>query len=250
MSSILEIIKNTKQPKNGYLEVNKFKEVSFSDDLVISDSENIPISIVGIVIDYMTRFMITNDVRNSFRVSLSGAKTIDQSEKAEELIQKITGLNNESIVAACKLAGYDVCFRIHPDYYTPIEDINPDEQSIENIKNMVNRSLLFVKEYGPIIKDGFTLEGGYTNKITAGDGDYLTEGTIWCLKLGANGITIKDTLEILLTYLMGKHSNYSELRDVHCISFYNPRLNKVFSLNTSDIPKEVIDEVEKNIIGY
>ncbi|MBR2651687.1 hypothetical protein IKE96_02770 [bacterium] len=178
MSSILEIIKNTKQPKNGYLEVNKFKEVSFSDDLVISDSENIPISIVGIVIDYMTRFMITNDARNSFRVSLSGAKTIDQSEKAEELIQKITGLNNESIVAACKLAGYDVCFRIHPDYYSPIEDINPDEQSIENIKNMVNRSLLFVKEYGPIIKDGFTLEGGYTNKITAGDGDYLTEGTI------------------------------------------------------------------------
>ena len=250
MSSIIEIIKNAKQPKNGYLEINKFKEISFSDDLVISENENIPISIVGIVIDYMTRFMITNDVRNCFRVSLSGAKYINQSEKAEEFIQKITGLNNESIIAACKLAGYDICFRVNPSHYSPVEDINPNEQSIENIKNMIQRCLLFVKKYGPIIRDGFTFEGGYTDKITMGDGDYLTDGTIWNLKLTSQGININDTLEILITYLMGKRSNYPELQDVHCISFFNPRLNKIFTLNTADIPKETIDVVEKNIIGY
>ena len=41
---------------------------------------------------------------------------------------------------------------------------------------MVKRSLAFWKEYGPITKDGFTFEGGYTDIVSSGDGDYLTGG--------------------------------------------------------------------------
>lgn len=42
---------------------------------------------------------------------------------------------------------------------------------------MVERSLKFVEEYGPIILEGFTFEGGYTDIVQAGDGDFITEDT-------------------------------------------------------------------------
>ena len=48
---------------------------------------------------------------------------------------------------------------------------------------MVLRSLAFIENYGPIIKDGFTFEGGYTDIVSSGDGDYLTENTLWDFKV-------------------------------------------------------------------
>ena len=48
---------------------------------------------------------------------------------------------------------------------------------------MVERSLKFVEEYGPIILEGFTFEGGYTDIVQAGDGDFITEDTLWDFKV-------------------------------------------------------------------
>ena len=47
----------------------------------------------------------------------------------------------------------------------------------------LKRSLAFWKEYGPITQDGFTFEGGYTDIVSSGDGDYLTEDTLWDFKV-------------------------------------------------------------------
>lgn len=250
MASILETIKNTKQPENGYLNPEDFKEIYLSDELKITDSENIPLSIVGIVIDYMTRFLLIGDAKNCFRVSLTGANIIDESNKANELLGRINGLDDQSIVSACKLVGFDICFRESPSLYTPIEDINPDQQSIDNIKAMIMRCIAFMKEFGPIIKEGFTFEGGYTDKITSGDGDFITEGTMWDIKLSPKGIDKDNTLQLLIHYLMGLHSNYPELLKIFKIAFFNPRLNKIYIMDTSDISEEVIKEVETKVIGY
>lgn len=81
------------------------------------------------------------------------------------------------------MVGYDVCFRAGIIGYKPVEEINPDKDTIENIVTMINRSLSFWKEYGPITKDGFTFEGGYTDTISTGDGDYLTKDTLWDFKV-------------------------------------------------------------------
>ena len=55
------------------------------------------------------------------------------------------------------------------------DDINPDAETIQNIKIMVQRSVKFWEDYGPIVKDGFTFEpNGYTETVNSGDGDYLT----------------------------------------------------------------------------
>ena len=52
---------------------------------------------------------------------------------------------------------------------------------------MVERSLKFVEEYGPIILEGFTFEGGYTDIVQAGDGDFITEDTLWDFKVTSGG---------------------------------------------------------------
>ena len=51
---------------------------------------------------------------------------------------------------------------------------------------MIERSILFFKQYGPITKEGFTFEGGYTKNISTGDGDFLTRDTLWDFKVSKN----------------------------------------------------------------
>lgn len=39
---------------------------------------------------------------------------------------RVKGLDHNSLVAACRLTGYDVVYRNNRDGFSPIEQINPD----------------------------------------------------------------------------------------------------------------------------
>lgn len=59
---------------------------------------------------------------------------------------------------------------------------------------MVKRSVSFWNMYGPIIKDGFTFEPyGYTKTVDTGDGDFLTQDTLWDFKVSKAKPTNKQT---------------------------------------------------------
>lgn len=124
------------------------------------------------------------------------------------------------------------------------------DETIENIRTMVKRSLTFIENYGPITKDGFTLDGAYTDIITIGDGDYLTADTLWDFKVSKKEPNKDQTLQILIYYIMGKHSNYLEFNNIQNLGIFNPRLNKAYSLSVSDISDEIITEVSEKVIGY
>ena len=53
----------------------------------------------------------------------------------------VRGLDDDSIFATCQLTGYDVAYRVGKMYYKPVDEIQPDSATIENIRTMVNRSL-------------------------------------------------------------------------------------------------------------
>lgn len=161
------------------------------------------------------------------------------------------GLDDKSIISACKLVGFDVVFRAGTIAYTrPAETIAPDEDTISNIRIMVDRSLSFFKEYGPAIKDGFSFEGGYTNLINTGDGDFLTETALWDFKVSKNAPTKNHTLQLLVYYLMGMNSIHKEFKNIKQLGIFNPRINKVYLFNLDNIPSEVITEVSSEVIGY
>lgn len=248
-----------KQPRGGYINKKELTVTQLNDGITLNENENIHASIVGLAVDYMTRFMMGAKREEAFSISLKGAMALDlftrdknqsSMKNAIKLLSDVKGLDNKSITNACKLVGYDVCFRAGIIGYKPIEEINLDKDTIENIVTMINRSISFWSKYGPVIKDGFTFEGGYTDTISAGDGDYLTKDTLWDFKVSKDEPKSKYTLQLLVYYIMGMHSIHKEFKSIKNLGIYNPRINKVYIVSIDMISRSVINEVSKEVIGY
>lgn len=124
------------------------------------------------------------------------------------------------------------------------DETNPDNATVQNIKILVQRSLKFWEDYGPIVKDGFTFEpNGYTETVNSGDGDYLTADTIGDFKVSKSKPTNRHTLQLLMYWIMGQHSGQALFKNIHKLGIVNPRLNEVYSLSTNTISKNIISEV-------
>ncbi len=247
--SVTKRIDQVTQPRGGYIPPKDMQVVALHSDKGLDD-ENIAPSLVGLAVDYLTRFMLTDDAQEAFAISLLGAMLIREAKKAEALVNTIKGLDAESISSACKLVGYDVCFRAGPMRYKPVEEILPDESTIANIKEMVERSLRFFDQYGPIVLEGFTFEGGYTKIVSSGDGDFLTRDTLWDFKVSKKPPTCKHTLQLLMYYLMGKHSIHSEFDSIRYLAIYNPKLNTVYKYDLKNLQSAYVQEVEHTVIEY
>lgn len=250
MYSVTKRISLIKQPRGGYIKRTDFSVIDFNDGLELNTEENIHPSLIGLTVDYMTRFIMNAPLEDAFKISLMGSECINDKANALKLLSQIKGLDDKSITCACKLAGYDVCYRAGIAGYRSIATINPNKETTDNISTMVQRSLAFWKKHGPITKDGFTFEGGYTAIVSTGDGDYLTKDTIWDFKVSKEEPKSKYTLQLLMYYLMGIHSIHNEFKSITKLGIYNPRKNKAYILNITDIPQNIIDEVSHDVIGY
>lgn len=253
MSSVTQRIKEIKQPVGGYINPNVFKVRKIDDinRLYSMNYENIHASTIGLAVDYLTRFMNNTNKKEAFKISLMGASLINKSDIALDLLNNINGLDNISIINACKLVGFDVFYRTSINVYVPANKPNiPNNETIHNIRVMVNRSLNFIKQFGPIVLDGFTFEGAYTDTVHSGDGDFLTCDTLWDFKVSKNEITKDHTLQLLMYYIMGMKSIHHEFKTIKNLGIYNPRLNVVYLLEINRIPGRIINEVYFKVIGY
>jgi len=257
MFSVSQRAKTYKQPRGGFVNPKSFEEFEIFKFEELYEEENISPSIVGTVVDYMTRFLLFNDKTEAFKISLMGAERINEKElkKAKELLNSIKGIDDESIINACKIVGYDTVLRAGLMTYKPIEDINPDKKTIFNILIMIKRSEEFFKEYGPVVLDGFGFLGGYTKTVITGDADFLTDDTIWDFKVSKNGLKSAQTLQLYMYYLMGcrtikLNAEYDFKNKITKMGFFNPRLSKVYIKSVSSIDDETKLEVEKEVIGY
>ena len=250
MYSVTQRIKTIKQPYGGYVKPSSFEIISLEDGFELYENENIYTTIIGLAVDYLTRMQTGAKKEDAFRVSLTGAQIIQQEKKAKVLLNSIEGLDDNSIINACKLSGYDVCLRAGPAAYKPVDGINPNLETINNIRIMVKRSCSFFEEYGPVIQEGLTFDGGYTRLISSGDAGFITKDTLWDFKVSKNRVTSQQTLQLLMYYLMGKRSTNENFKQITKLGIFNPRLNTVFVKEINDIPADVIETVENEVIGY
>lgn len=246
-------IKQVKQPYGGYVRPRDFEKTQLpgggAEDL--NPEENASPALVGLAVDYLTRFMTGATAREAFSISIKGAAIAGRSELATFYLSNIEGLDDLSIVSAMKLAGFDAAYRAGLRAYKPVEGIEPDVPTVSNVREMVERSLRFFDAYGPKTADFLTFEGGYTSTVSAGDGDFMTDDTLWDFKVSKSGITSKHTLQLAMYWLMGVHSVHGEAyRSIKYLGVYNPRLNMVYRLPVSSIPSETILEIEQDVIGY
>ena len=182
--------------------------------------------------------------------SLLGSMVINDRKNAEKLLSKIKGLDDISITNACKVVGYDVCYRAGTAYFKNVDEINPDENTIYNIKVMIERGLSFFEKYGPVVQDGITFAGGYTSIVSSGDADFITNDTLWDFKVSKGNLTKDYTLQLIIYYLLGVHSYSCDFSNIKKLGIFNPRKNIVYQYEIKNISKEIIKEIETEVIGY
>ena len=249
MATVTQRIKQIKQPYGGYLRPSEFTKIEFSDGKALGE-ESIHSSLVGMAVDYLARAMSGAPLDEAFKISILGARIAGEERKVYKLLRLVKGLDNKSIHAACKIVGYDVCYRAGPFGFRGVDQIKADNSTIENIRIMVLRSLSFFEQYGPITKDSFTFEGGYTNIIHAGDGDFLTIDTLWDFKVSRKDPTSRQTLQLLVYYIMGQHSVHDEFDHIENLGIFNPRQNCAYIKEVKSIPDWIMNEVTSDVIGY
>lgn len=116
---------------------------------------------------------------------------------------------------------------------------------------MVERSIAFFREYGTVILSEITFEGGYTDTVTAGDGDFLTRDTVWDFKTNRTKPSKNHTLQICMYWLMGLHSIHADLyKGVAQLGFFNPRRGEISTIATAGLDSSMLREIETHIIGY
>ena len=262
MSTVSRISKHANQPRGGYLKPSQFETTIINDGIKLNEVENISPSLIGMAVEYLTRLEIEESVVDAFIISLKGAYSAshhgftDAVEKANFLLLNIkTGLDDQSIINACKMTTFDVWYRNidaaliakgSPDF------INPDSSTIHNIRTMVERSMNLWKEHGPVIETGFTFKkDAFTQTVGIGDGDFLTKDSMWDFKVTKKDKLDKNqTLQLLMYWIIGQHDGSPKYKNIKKLGIFNPRLNIVYTLNVSQIPAEIIEAVEKDVICY
>lgn len=259
MSSVTQRINEIKQPRGGYIKPSQLEIRILDDGKTLYENENLHVSVVGMAVDYLTRLSMGTDAEKAFSISLQGAMLAssfgvpDAIQVADNLLSNIKGLDDNSVINACKLTTFDVWFRNMPAALTAKKaiDTNPDSYTIQNIQIMVERSITFWDMYGPIVKNGFTFEQhGYTPTVNSGDGDFLTQDTLWDFKVSKSKPTNKHTLQLLMYWIMGQHSGKCEFNGITNIGIFNPRLNTVYTLPISKVDSTTIKDIETEVICY
>lgn len=251
--SVTQVANHFPQPHGGLIPPSMFEKTSLEDEQELAPKENIHPSIVGTTVDYLSRLMTGTPKEEAFAIALRGADMAGKKERALELLEEIHGIDVSSIKKAARLARYDSVVRVGlPVWLSSSADggPDPDEATTRNIQAMVKRTQRMLDMESGKTLDHLTFEGGYTRLVATGDGDFMTKDGLWDLKTTKSPINAKHTLQLLMYWRMGLHSEHPEYRDVRKLGFMNPRRNLIETLEVRFIPDDIIAFVDMEVIGY
>lgn len=250
-------IKGIRQDTYGFINPNCFfkqKVINKTKDKTLHriSKENVAPSLIGLVVDSLTRFLITKNKKEVFSYSILGSKICALMFKndiyistAQQLLDEINGLDDNSIISACNLLVYYDYFR-DGEECSPIE-IKPNKETIHNIKVMVQRNLSFFEVFETKeIKTDLTFESDFVLKGSLIDGYYMTNDTLWDFKLSVHKFNKFDTWQLAIFWMLGIRSvekqNYLKIKN---LGFFNPRLNTKYILSIDEIDLSTFTRMEK-----
>lgn len=250
MLSVTERINTVHLPRGGYLAPSCFTIDKYTDGKSLYDIPAHLRPIQGSATDYLVRYFSGTDKREAFFVSLQGAEIAGRTMTAEDYLQRITNVNEESAHAACMLVQFDCFYRHKKSVADQFFELDLDEKLIKNVIILTERCLSFFAEGNKIRETGFTFEGGYTELVSSGDGDYLTDDAIWDLKVSDKALTSRQTLQILMYYIMGVHADREKYDKLKKLGIFNPWKNEAYHIQISKIPETVLQKVNHDVLGY
>lgn len=257
MFSLTQRIDDIYQPIGGYINKNLFDVKEYGGNYIDSSNENLKPNVVGMVVDYLTRlyyadtdneiedvFLLTN-----FAISSYNTKIDQQIIHNKHIIKTKDYLCDEYIIAMCKLAPYDAVYRAGLDQ-SQIKLIEPDSQTIDNIRELTQRSINYLGKNKFKIITGFKFPDVITRYVSKADGDFIKSNTIIDLKVSnKHDINQKQSLQIYGYYLMSQLSNQSIFKYIDSIATFNPRYNVEHFLKTIKISYDIKYYVMYNVFG-
>lgn len=253
-------------PQNDLIDPNKIKVESFNQDhesmYPIGNDGNINPMQLGVLVDYLTRLMLTHDVKASFDIPLKGLKILETLDflrekenyikETKQAIDKIEiKLSDQTIQQASQLLPLDSFYRAGRLGTAPSFGV----KTTNWIRLLVNNSLrqLNLLNNNSDIKNFSTeivFPGGYTDIVDKGDGDYMTKTALIDMKVSKYRPRVSYWQQLLTYYELGLHSNFSSsYRGLDKLAIVNPRLNQMFIYSLTDVNQEALKTLVKNM-GY
>lgn len=283
MNSVTDIIKSIEQPRGGYLPVRNFEVEEIGGEPI---STSLPPILVGKVLDSMIHITAGCNVNELLKDSIKGyeervlffaqqfrfCKDIEETTveiKAEDDILEIHSLISRIdrymreydfyylALVLTLIHQYDI-WSSDFNYISRVTNVSTsrpkyyNKGDIRKLVTMYQRSIAWIctlLDKG-IIFDYKFYPSGYTEKIKYGVGDFVCNNTLFDLKCTKNEPTSYHTLQILVYYVMGLHSNNKLYKNIKYLGIYSPITNKVWKLDVKSISKELIHKVSREVIGY
>lgn len=253
-------------PQNDLIDSDKIKIESFDQNhesmYPIENDGNINPMQLGVLVDYLTRLMLTCNVKESFDIPLQGLtvlETIDSFGEREAYIEEIkqmldnmeVKLSDQTIQQASQLLPLDSLFRSGRMGVAPeigVETANWIRLLVNNSLHQLN----LLNNYGDAgdILTETIFPGGYTEVVDKGDGDYMTKPALIDMKVSKYQPRKKYWQQLLTYYELGLHSDFNlAYQALDTLAIVNPRLNQLFTYSLADVNQEALKELAKNM-GY
>jgi hypothetical protein len=272
-------VRAAKQPRGGYINPRTM-DVRYltgqAPALLDHNVESIHPSLVGMAVDYLTRYALAplqDDAgwyraERAFSISRNGAEMVGRKDYADSLCEF---LNEELERVGQRPEDSSVDYWLPSlwdhetgEVYENMRVTVPGRKAIDAAVKLASFDVAFragVDQYNP---DANTTPDATTvNHITTmvarslnffqvygpvtgsgfwagdSDGDFLTADTIWDFKVSVNPPTSVHTLQLLALWIMGTR----QFQKIKYLGIYNPRLDAVYRFPVASISAEVIAEV-------
>lgn len=240
------------------------KELKFTTYRLLTDNEHqlqeseesLRPTLMGTLIDYLTRIVIYHDLQAFNFIKSNQAKTLIRQLKKEFKDIDSEHLTIEKIKLVTRLCCFEHQFRGNENIDPLKENIEIDVKTFAHIKVMLNR----VKNF--FTKVGYPLSTQYKCLITTplnedqvvqiyGDGDYILKNALVDFKVSKNSPK-RDYIRQLLIYYVGLVE--SELKkkkikkeQIKELIIFNPRLDSFYKIDLDCISTDNLNKVIQNI---
>lgn len=243
----------------------KFIEYPFYDGIDLNfNDKNTNNTMISITTNYLTRYFLLKENNDSklseieckekaFLIPKKGSEISNKKSEFDDLLKRINIKNNqiddETIINAMQISNFSFFYWKDDFKYEKIKKANPDNETINNIRIMIQRSVDFFKNndfYECSILFDESLRK--TKCLTRADADFMSKKTLWKFSIQKEMKNKnKDLIKLLIYYVLSKKNpnwEKSIYKDLDSIGIFNPRLNVFIFWKIDDIGKELIKKID------
>ena len=82
MPTVTARIKQIQQSRGGYIKPSQFETQEIDDGKVLHEEENVHASIIGMAVDYLTRYAMGIKLQEAYAISLRGSENTHRMHEA------------------------------------------------------------------------------------------------------------------------------------------------------------------------